>query len=79
MKYSYRYEDGDLEEFDLDFPMGEAPDLIKHEGRSAKRVIRWGGHVRLRGSGWARHPEREAANRKAGPQDSHSVKRSFNP
>lgn len=69
MLYSFKYTDEEGGEFDLDFPFGKAPDNIEHEGRPAKRVIRWQGGVRLRGAGWAKHPDRELANRKIGPQE----------
>ena len=76
MLYSYKFTDEEGGEFDLDFPFGEAPDTIEHEGRPAKRVIRWQGGVRLRGAGWARHPDREVANRKIGGQSPDAVSRS---
>lgn len=73
MLYSYKFTDEQGGEFDLDFPLGEAPDTLEHDGRPAKRVIRWQGGVRLRGAGWARHPEREVANKKFGGQDKRRV------
>jgi hypothetical protein len=68
MLYTFKYTDDAGGEFDLDFPLGQAPDVVEHEGREAKRVIRWQGAIRLRGPGWSRHPDREEANRKVGPQ-----------
>lgn len=52
------------------FPISEAPDTnaCPDCGAHAKRVIRWNGTAVLRGQGWARHPERDSANHKKGPQ-----------
>lgn len=73
MLYSFKWTDEEGGEFDLDFALGQAPDELEHEGRPAKRVIRWQGGIKLRGAGWARHPDREVADRRIGPQDKRRV------
>jgi hypothetical protein len=78
MLYSFKWTDDEGGEFDLDFPFGEAPDTVEHEGRPAKRVIRWTGSVKLRGAGWSRHPDREIADLRVGPQDKRRVAESGN-
>lgn len=73
MLYSFKWTDEEGGEFDLDFALGQAPDELEYEGRPAKRVIRWQGGIKLRGAGWARHPDREVADRRIGPQDKRRV------
>lgn len=52
------------------FPIGTAPRELAIRcdcGGTFKRTITVPG-IRFRGKGWARHPERDVANRKRGPQ-----------
>jgi putative FmdB family regulatory protein len=67
--YGYRCKDCGKEAA-LYFELGEAPLEVDSQcecGKPLKRSYSAPG-LRFRGSGWARHPEREEANRKKGPQ-----------
>lgn len=78
MLYSFKWTDDVGGEFEIDFPFGQAPDELEYESRPAKRVIRWQGGVRLRGAGWTKHPDRELANKKIGPQEPGRVQQTYN-
>lgn len=61
-------------EVEVEFPMGQAPDSLRGDcfcGALFKRSYS-SPAVRLRGGGWAKHPDRDVANRKVGRQDSSS-------
>lgn len=38
-------------------------------GGEMRRVFAWGGTAVLKGTGWAKHPDREVSRFKKGPQD----------
>lgn len=67
--YAYRCRTCGAEAAEL-FELGDAPAVLPFScecGKPFKRIFSPPG-IRLRGKGWAKHPDREEANRKRGPQ-----------
>jgi predicted nucleic acid-binding Zn ribbon protein len=77
--YAFRCESCS-EEFEEKFAIPERPDFIENGcidcGGTLRHFISWNGAARLRGRGWAKHPERETAIFKKGPQDPNVIKAS---
>jgi putative FmdB family regulatory protein len=57
-------------DFTESFPIGQRPDTLPCPvcEADAKHRIAWNGGTVLRGSGWAKHSDRDTANFKKGPQ-----------
>jgi predicted nucleic acid-binding Zn ribbon protein len=51
MTYTYKYKDGDHEEFDIIHPMKDDA-LTEHEGRPCSRVMTGGLRTTFLGTGW---------------------------
>jgi predicted nucleic acid-binding Zn ribbon protein len=76
--FAFRCEDCN-DEWELKYPVGERPDVLPAGclcGGDLKHFIAWNGSFRLRGKGWAKHPERDIANVKRGAQDQAAIQAS---